>query len=484
MESMNEKYKSSESSPIDAAEGVATNESIQVLDLYQTAEKIYTRRLEGFYRTLRSWAWIPMLLTFFVIPWINIDGRQAMWFDLGERKFHIFWLTFWPQDFPLLAWLLIIAAFGLFTVTNFLGRVWCGFSCPQTVYTQIFINIEEFFEGNRNQRIKLDKQPWTYNKLWRKSGKQLTWWLIALATGLTFVGYFNPIREFLPGFFTLDAHPAAIFWAVVFTALTWANAGMMREQICLYVCPYARFQSAMFDSDTLIVSYDETRGEQRGSRKRNQDPKESGLGDCVDCNLCVQVCPTGIDIRDGLQYECISCGLCIDACNAVMDKMEYPRGLIDFSTENILKSGDKFRLFRPRLVGYFAVLLVMCSLFVYTILTRIPLEVDIIRDRDLLYRTTAEGLIENSYTLKINNMDRRDHVYQLDLDSEHDLSFIGQREVSVPQGEIVELLVRLRLPQGELKAPNSQIHFVVQSLDSPGIVDREESRFLGPLPKR
>ena len=199
MESMNEKYKSSESSPIDAAEGVATNESIQVLDLYQTAEKIYTRRLEGFYRTLRSWAWIPMLLTFFVIPWINIDGRQAMWFDLGERKFHIFWLTFWPQDFPLLAWLLIIAAFGLFTVTNFLGRVWCGFSCPQTVYTQIFINIEEFFEGNRNQRIKLDKQPWTYNKLWRKSGKQLTWWLIALATGLTFVGYFNPIREFLPG---------------------------------------------------------------------------------------------------------------------------------------------------------------------------------------------------------------------------------------------------------------------------------------------
>jgi len=313
------------------------NEAIHVLNLYQTADKIYTRSLEGFYRSLRRWTWIPMLASYFLIPWLSINGRQAVWFDLAERKFHIFWLTLWPQDLPFLAALLIISAFGLFTITNLAGRVWCGFSCPQTVWTSMFIAIEEWFEGDRNKRIKLDAQPWTLNKLSRKSAVQLCWLLLSLATGLTFVGYFNPIRDLVPDLFQLSISGAALFWMLLFTALTWANAGLMREQICLYVCPYARFQSVMFDSDTLIVSYDKARGESRGSRKIRQDPAELGLGDCVDCTLCVQVCPTGIDIRDGLQYECISCGLCIDACNTVMEKMHYPTGLISFTTENVLK---------------------------------------------------------------------------------------------------------------------------------------------------
>jgi cytochrome c oxidase accessory protein FixG len=458
----------------------ADNESIRVLNLYQTAEKIYTRRLEGFFRSLQHWTWIPMLGAYFLIPWFNMHDRQMVWFNLVERKFYVFWLTFWPQDFALLAWLLIIAAFGLFTITNFLGRIWCGFSCPQTVWTQIFMSIEEFFEGDRSQRMKLDAQPWTFNKFWRKTAKQFCWISVALATGLTFVGYFNPIRELVPAFFTLHAQPATIFWSLFFTAATWANAGFMREQVCLYMCPYARFQSAMFDQDTLIVSYNPKRGEQRGSRRKGQDYQALGLGDCVDCTLCVQVCPTGIDIRNGLQYECISCGLCIDACNAVMDKLEYPRGLISFTTENSINKGQPIRLLRPRLMGYFAVLLTMCGVFLFTIVTRVPLEVDIIRDRDFLYRTTADGLVENSYELKIANKDQAEHRYQINVDSSFALNYIGQSEVVIPEGEIAEILVRLTVDPGELEVLSAPIYFIVTSTDETSIKGSQESRFLAP----
>lgn len=463
-----------------STQGVPDNESIRVLDLYQTAEKIYTRRLEGFFRRLGAWTWVPMLSAYFMIPWFNLHGRQAVLFDLVERKFYVFWLTFWPQDFALLAWLLIIAAFALFTVTNFLGRVWCGFSCPQTVWTRWFMLVEDLFEGDRNQRIKLDKQPWTFNKLWRKTGKQVTWGLVALATGLTFVGYFNPIRELVPDFFSLNAPPAALFWTLFFTAATWANAGFMREQVCLYICPYARFQSVMFDSDTLIVSYNEKRGEQRGPRKKGQYPSQIGLGDCVDCTLCVQVCPTGIDIRDGLQYQCISCGLCVDACNSVMKKLEYAPGLISFTSENALRSGGKFRVFRPRLVGYFAVLVLMCTVFVYTIATRIPLEVDIIRDRDLLFRTTSDGMIENSYELVINNKDQHAHTFRIEVKSDYPLVYRGQKVVQVPEGEEAELLIRLQLPAAKITRPNVPVSFVVTAEDAEQITGGEESRFLAP----
>ena len=271
-----------------------TEETIKVLDLYETREKIYTRRLKGFFRDVKKYTLLPMFAAYFFLPWLNIDGRQAIWFDLPERKFHIFWLTFWPQDFMLLAWLLIICAFALFTVTVLVGRVWCGFSCPQTVRTLWFMAAEHLWEGDRNQRIKLDKQPMSVGKAIRKGGKHATWVLIAFLTGITFVGYFNPIRELVPGFFTLSAHPAAVFWTLFFTFMTYMNAGFLREQVCLYMCPYARFQSVMFDKDTLIVSYDPSRGEPRGARKKGKDHLAEGLGDCVDCSLCVQVCPTGI----------------------------------------------------------------------------------------------------------------------------------------------------------------------------------------------
>jgi len=465
--------------PSGARQNTANEEVIRVLDLYENREKIYTRKLQGFYRDLRNWAWIPMLGGYFLLPWLNLDGRQAVWFDLPSRQFHIFNMTFWPQDFMLLAWLLIIAAFALFTVTVLVGRVWCGFSCPQTVWTMLFIWAEHVWEGDRNQRIKLDRAPWSLHKVVRKSGKQGTWFLIALGTGFTFVGYFNPIRELVPDFFTFNAHPAAVFWTLFFAGMTYMNAGYLREQVCLYMCPYARFQSVMFDQDTLIVSYKTDRGEPRGARKRGADHKSEGKGDCVDCSLCVQVCPTGIDIRDGLQYQCISCGLCIDACDSVMDKMGYPRRLIAFTTEHALEHG-RSNILRPRLIGYLVALTLMIGLFGYTVATRIPLELDIIRDRNLLYRQTSEGLVENIYTLKIDNMDNRDHVYRISVQGDYDYAIRGDLTPAVAGGEVYSGIVRLQLDPAFLRDTNSTVYFSIEAVDDDGISQREESRFIGP----
>jgi len=266
------------------------------LDLYQKRERIYTRKVEGFFQRLRLYTGWPLLLLYFGLPWLQWEGHQAIWFDLPGRKFNIFGLTLWPQDFPLLAWLLMIAAFSLFTVTVFAGRVWCGYTCPQTVWTSIFMWAEQVTEGTRNQRIRLDQGPWNANKLWRKSAKHAMWLGFAALTGVTFIGYFSPIRQLVVDLPTGGASGWAWAWTTFFTLATYINAGWMREQVCMYMCPYARFQSVMFDHDTLIVSYDGRRGEPRGSRKRGQDPRAVGLGDCIDCELCVQVCPTGIDV--------------------------------------------------------------------------------------------------------------------------------------------------------------------------------------------
>jgi len=460
-----------------------SEEAIRVLNLYETKEKIYTRRLKGFFRDVKKYTLTPMLMAYFLIPWLNIDGRQAIWFDLPERKFHIFWLTFWPQDFMLLAWLLIICAFLLFTVTVLVGRVWCGFTCPQTVWTLWFMVAEDFWEGDRNQRIKLDKAPWSVEKVIRKSGKHGSWVVIALATGITFVGYFNPIRELVPELFTLQAHPAAFFWTAFFTFATYMNAGRLREQVCLYMCPYARFQSVMYDKDTLVVSYDTKRGDPRGARKKGADHASENLGDCVDCSLCVQVCPTGIDIRDGLQYECINCGLCVDACNSVMDKMGYERELISFTTEHAL-DGNKTHVLRPRLIGYTLVLTAMISLFLYTVATRIPLEVDIIRDRNLLYRETNEGLVENIYTVKINNMENQAHNYRITAEGDYDFDFQGEHHAEVAGGEVYTTLIRLVLDPGLLREPNTKVYFNVEAEDNASISETEESRFIGPSRRR
>ncbi|HAN66997.1 MAG TPA: cytochrome c oxidase accessory protein CcoG [Halieaceae bacterium] len=453
---------------------------VSEIDLYQRREKIYTRKIEGFFQRIRLYTGWPLLIGYFLLPWLSWDGRQAVWFDLPERKFHILGLVFWPQDFPLLAFLLIIAAFGLFAVTVFAGRVWCGYTCPQTVWTSIFMWIEQRFEGSRNQRMRLDKAPWSMEKLGRKVLKHGGWLFVAFLTGMTFVGYFYPIRELLPDLLTLSAGQWGVLWTIFFTCATYINAGWMREQVCKYMCPYARFQSVMFDQDTLIVSYDPVRGEPRGSRKRDADHRAQGLGDCIDCNLCVQVCPTGIDIRDGLQYECIGCALCIDACNSVMDKMSYPRGLISYTSEHQLQGG-KTHWLRPRMIGYVLVLSMMVGLFSYRVISRVPLEMTVIRDRNELYVTTMDGDIENIYTLSLVNMEQSMHEFEIVISGIDGAEIIGDTLHTLDGGEVRSISLRVRIAPELLQRPSTEIEFTARATDRESLQISSESRFMRPL---
>ena len=464
---------------------------IRYSNLYESDAKIYTRRISGFYQKIRRYTGLPLILGFLLLPWFVIDGRPAVLFDLPARQFHILWLTFWPQDFMLLAWALIIAAFSLFTVTVLLGRVWCGFTCPQTVWTLMFISVEHYCEGDRNKRIKLDKQPWNLEKILRKGTKHSLWLLIAFITGATFIGYFMPIRELLlglvpyrtdSGMLQISAPPAAAFWTFFFTGMTYLNAGWMREQVCKYMCPYARFQSVMYDTETLAVHYDPKRGEKRGPRKPGDDFKAAGLGECIDCSWCVQVCPVDIDIRDGLQYECINCGLCVDACNTVMDKMSYPRGLIRFTSEHELSTG-KTRFIRPRLFGYVIAVIVMVGVFGATIYQRDPVSVDIIRDRGTrLYRVNGAE-IENVYTLKLNNMDNATHSYDVQVEGKYPFRIKNYRATPVDGGEVFSLPIRVAVDKNLLDAEKSTVKFVVKSLEDSSVQASQTSVFMGPSKK-
>lgn len=450
------------------------------IDLYERREKIYTRKIEGFYQRIRLFTGWPLLLGYILLPWLSWDGRQAILFDLPARKFHILGLTLWPQDFPLLAFLLIIAAFALFTVTVFAGRVWCGYTCPQTVWTSIFMWLEQKTEGSRNQRIKLDKTPWTAEKAFKKIAKHGSWLFVGFVTGYTFVGYFYPIKDLAWDVVTLSSGEWAPLWIVFFTLATYINAGWMREQVCKHMCPYARFQSVMFDKDTLIVSYDSKRGEDRGSRKRSANPTDLGLGDCIDCELCVQVCPTGIDIRDGLQYECIGCALCLDACNSVMDKMEYPRGLISYTSEHQLDGGITHWV-RPRIVGYLIVMLLMVGLFTQHLLSRIPLELNVIRDRNELFSTTDSGLIENIYTLQLLNMDKSMHEFEVRISGIEGAQIIGDTLYTLDGGEVATLTLRVRADPAKLGTHNQELDFEVVATDMDSLRAVSESRFLKPI---
>lgn len=450
------------------------------LDLYQRREKIYTRKIEGFFQRLRVFTGWPLLIAYYGLPWISIGGRQAVLFDLPEREFHIFGLTFWPQDFPLLAFLLIIAAFALFAVTVSAGRIWCGYTCPQTVWTSIFMWIEQRFEGTRNQRVKLDKQRWSLKKALRKSTKHASWLFVAFLTGLSFVGYFYPIRDLIFELATLTSGHWQYLWVLFFTLATYINAGWMREQVCTYMCPYARFQSVMFDQDTLIVSYDKARGEPRGSRKRSLDHRGAGMGDCIDCELCVQVCPTGIDIREGLQYECIGCALCVDACHSVMQKMEYAPGLIRYTSEREL-SGGKTHWLRPRILGYGLALLAMLAFFNYEILTRVPLEMSVMRDRNALFVETSDGAVENIYRLHIVNMDTQNHEFVLEIDGISGACIVGESRFVLAGSEDREINLRVRVDRSALSTPSSKLGFSLRALDKPSLQTRQESTFMRPI---
>ncbi|YCH23459.1 cytochrome c oxidase accessory protein CcoG [Pseudomonas sp. D1-3] len=450
----------------------------ETIDLYASREKIHTRAFSGFYRNLRRAGGALLFILYFGTVWLNWDGHQAVWWNLPERKFHIFGATYWPQDFVLLSALLIIAAFGLFFITVFAGRVWCGYTCPQSVFTWIFMWAEKVTEGDRNQRMKLEKAPMSADKFIRRFAKHSIWLGVSLVTALTFVGYFAPIRELLAELVTFEASGWALFWIAFFTLATYGNAGWLREQVCIHMCPYARFQSVMFDQDTLIVSYDPRRGETRGPRKKTADHKAQGLGDCIDCTLCVQVCPTGIDIRDGLQIECIGCAACIDACDAVMDKMNYPRGLISYTTEHNL-SGQQTRLLRPRLIGYAIALLAMLVVFAWAVSNRPLVELDVLKDR-VLYRENELGRIENVYTLKIMNKAQQDIVYRIDAEGLDGLVYEGRREVRALAGEVLAIPVELSIDADKLPSSTNEITFRIRATDDDSIHNDASSRFIGP----
>ena len=444
---------------------------------YKPGDQIYVRKNSGFFQKLRQRMNLVYFAFFALLPWLQFNGHQAVLFDISEQRFTLWSLTLWPQDLTLLAWFFIFGAFLLFFVTTFLGRVWCGYMCPQTVWTFIFIWFEEKIEGTANQRRKLDQQKMSGKKLWKKTLKHISWLLFSLFTAMTFAGYFSPMNELFINTVTLNTSATMAIILAFFTFATYGNAGWMRETVCLHMCPYARFQSAMFDKDTLTVAYDDRRGENRGARGRKQNPKELGLGDCIDCNLCVEVCPTGIDIRNGLQYECINCGSCVDACSSVMNKMNYDQGLIRYTTEHEL-DGKKIHFVRSKLIGYAVVLIIMSTMLIMEILNRVPLSLDIIRDRTELAKENFNGEIENVFTLKILNMSQTDNTYKLSVKGIENTQWHGKQEVFVKAAAVYTLPISISVDPYELKGYMTDITFTVEQVSPQDDVSIEqESRF-------
>jgi polyferredoxin len=497
--------------------------------LYVSERKVYPRDVAGRLNRLRVAAVAWLLGMFYVFPWLRWDGRQAVLFDLPARKFHVFGLTFWPQDFLFLALLLIVAALALFFFTALAGRLWCGYACPQTVWTEVFLWMERWTEGDRGRRMKLDAAPWSAEKLLRKGGKHLLWTVFALWTGFTFVGFFTPVTDLGARLVPFEWGGWETFWVLFYAFATWGNAGFLREQVCKYMCPYARFQSVMFDRNTLIIAYDPMRGEPRGPRRRGLgsvlergrglldkltaydyvfragrhptaadnrvqargtitfDAKDAAplpkfateeLGDCIDCTICVQVCPVGIDIRNGLQYECIACGACIDACDDVMGRMGYPEGLIRYTSQNAI-DGKPTRIVRPRIVVYGAILVALVAAFTWGVATRSPLIVEALRDRNALFRPVADG-VANDYTLKLVNKTDESQTYRVRIESSNrDLHLArGDARVTVAAQHVVSLPVSVDAPES-IKGRHT-LRFVVETADGR-VRETVDSSFFGPM---
>jgi cytochrome c oxidase accessory protein FixG len=459
-------------------------DSEAVIRLYRSEDKIHPRSVRGRFTNLR-WALVALTqLVFYGLPWLTWGNRPAVLFDLAARRFYVFGLVLYPQDFVYLTALLLMSAYALFLFTAVAGRVWCGYACPQTVYTELFMLIERWFEGDRNARLKLDKAPWSLNKLWRKGGKQAAWVTLALFTGFSFVGYFTPIRELM----AFDFGPWEAFWVLFYGFATYGNAGFMREQVCKYMCPYARFQSAMFDHDTLIVSYDPARGEPRGHNalRKKGEARSQAVGDCIDCGLCVQVCPTGIDIRKGLQYECISCAACVDVCDGVMDKMGTPRGLIRYDTENgiagqLTRTQRWRRILRPRVLIYSSLLLGLSTAVLWSLASRHAFRVDVVRDRATLARQVEDGWIENVYRLQLMNATEAPQQLSVDIEGLAGLQLSRGTRVSLGPAEARWVTVALRLPPEaaqQLKPGAQPVRWLIRSEGGDSVA--EKSTFVVP----
>lgn len=472
----------------DASTETTTSPKEVVISLYKAQEKIYPRSIFGFFS---KWRWVMIWLTqlfFYGIPWLEWGQRQALLFDIPAKRFYIFKLVLYPQDLIYLTAILIISALSLFLFTAIAGRLWCGYTCPQTVYTEIFLWIERKIEGDRAKRMKLDTAPMTTQKLVRKFSKHFVWIAFAAWTGFTFVGYFTPIRDLGADIIHLNLGSWATFWVIFYGFATYGNAGFMREQVCKYMCPYARFQSAMFDDDTLIVTYDEERGEPRGVGSRKNEAKTESLGSCIDCSLCVQVCPTGIDIRDGLQYECIGCGLCADVCDSVMDKVGEPRGLIKYTTQNALdnhwtRNEMLKRILRPRVLIYSTILGLLVIGLLTSLWLRTPFKVDVERDRSVLARLVDGGMLENVYRLQIMNASEDRHQYRLKVNDLQNakVGFEGSENaiITVEPAEARWVVVHVEVPDGSIATGKHKIQFEIEEIESKKVLI-EKSIFLVP----
>jgi cytochrome c oxidase accessory protein FixG len=475
---------SQESIPRKVIPIIGVEPDAEMISLYASHEKIYPRSVSGFFS---NWRWGMVFLTqlvFYGVPWLEWGQRQAVLFDLGARRFYVFGLVLYPQDFIYLTGILVVSALSLFLFTAVAGRLWCGYACPQTVYTEIFLWIEKKVEGDRSARMRRDAQPLSMDKFSRKSAKHFLWLAVALWTGFTFVGYFTPIKDLGLEFVQMRMSSWEIFWTFFYGFATYGNAGFMREQVCKHMCPYARFQSAMFDKDTLIVTYDEERGEPRGARSRKADPVALNLGACIDCTLCVQVCPTGIDIRKGLQYECIGCGACADVCDTVMDKMGYARGLVKYSTQNAInqhwtKSQTLRHVLRPRVLIYTAILAAIVIAMLVSLSLRTPFKVDVVRDRGVMARIVEGGKIENVYRLQLMNATESTQRYKISASGLPGLAVGSENVVTVGSTESRWVAVRVQAPFDAAAPGSHAIQFEIEALDFPDRLT-EKSVFLVP----
>ena len=472
---------SGDRSPIEAPPGAEP----EMVALYEAHKRIYPRSVSGYFA---KWRWALVFLTqlvFYFTPWLEWGQRQAVLFDLGARRFYIFNLVLYPQDFIYLTGILVISAFSLFLFTAVAGRLWCGYACPQTVYTEIFLWLEKLAEGDRSARMRRDAGPWNWDKIWRKGATQGMWITVALWTGFTFVGYFTPIHALGSAVLQWTLGPWETFWIFFYGFATYGFAGYMREQVCKYMCPYARFQSAMFDKDTLIVTYDSERGEPRGARSKKADPRALNLGACVDCSLCVQVCPTGIDIRKGLQYECIGCGACADVCDSVMDKVGYPRGLVKYSTQNAVhqhwtRAQTLRHVLRPRVLVYVGILATVLVAMGVSLALRSPFKVDVVRDRGALARIVAGGKMENVYRLQIMNATEQAQEFTVEATGLDGIqASMDQPTLAIGPAQARWVAVRVQIPYEAAVAGSHPFEFSISAQQSTAKVV-EKSVFIVP----
>jgi cytochrome c oxidase accessory protein FixG len=447
-----------------------------IIKPHKSNEAIQVREQKGKYQEIRRvLSWL-LIIAFITIPFLQYNDQQAILFNIVNQQFRFFGVTFWPQDFILLASIFMVGAFALFFVTSWLGRVWCGFVCPQTVWTLAYIWVEHRIEGTRNQRIALNKKANTFSKLKKKVIKHALWLVMSAVTASTFISYFIPATELYNEIMHFNCSGIVTFWLCFFTLCTYGNAGWLREKVCTDMCPYARFQAAMFDKNTLLVAYDNTRGEGRAARKLKDDPKQLGIGDCVDCNLCVEVCPAGIDIRNGMQYECINCGLCVDACDETMERFNYPKGLISYTSEQQLLT-NKAKVVNSKVWAYGVFVVVISIATSYWISSRIPLETSILRDRNELYRTNYLGTVENTYTLKVLNKTQKVLHYNIIVTGINDATLTLSKNLRIAAGDMREIPVTLSVDGDNVTQRATDITFTIQSVEQPDIILNKKTIF-------